>query len=74
MGLQLYKRAAVLIHVLSCAYFCLQLTLVQDLIVSMMVTVIWMKIILLTVSVPTNMKESFARRVGFYIQYYVIYE
>ena len=46
----------------------------QDLIVSMMVTVIWMKIILLTVSVPTNMKESIARKVGFYIKYDVIYE
>ena len=63
-----------LIHISSCAYFCLQLTLVQDLIVSMMVTVIWMKIILLTVSVPTNMKESIARKVGFYIKYDVIYE
>ena len=64
----------VLIHISSCAYFCLQLTLVQALIVSMMVTVIWMKTIRLTASVLTNMKESFARKVGFYIKYDVIYE
>ena len=35
----------------------------------MMVTVIWMKTIRLTASVPTNMKESFVRKVGFFIKY-----
>ena len=65
-----------LIHILSRAYFCLQLILVQTLIVNMMVTVIWMKTIRLTASVLTNMKESFARKVGFFIKYDVfkIYE
>ena len=58
-----------LIHILSCDYFCLQLILVQALIVNMMVTVIWMKTIRLTASVPTNMKESFVRKVGFFIKY-----
>ena len=41
----------------------------QALIVNMMVTVIWMKTIRLTASVPTNMKESFVRKVGFFIKY-----
>ena len=48
----------------------------QTLIVNMMVTVIWMKTIRLTASVLTNMKESFARKVGFFIKYdaFRIYE
>ena len=35
----------------------------------MMVIVIWMKTIRLTASVPTNMKESFVRKVGFFNKY-----
>ena len=73
MGLQLGIKISCCVDTyFICAYFCLQLTLVQKLIVSMMVTVIWMKTIRLIASVPTNMKESFARTVGFFIKYDLI--